>query len=285
MAHIPLYRAFGARASSLANRLTTLLFNWLYLITQTGKLRYAHVSTKRAKSVFKDARNYYYVYRHEDSAAWSNSENPSSLRPLAAIKRRILIYPTGCAVAPSDIGTDQVFGLIDVYGSSRRKTARTLGELLDDCFQQKAWQEVLRRMILENYNASEKLQLGLCHCDLTLRNIVFHEGRAQIIDWDDSCDYIPEYDKIYFCFMVMMDRLGRVGYVDSFQSLGLEGSIFNVDTAQSQLDLACQGRFSDLNYLLFILMYVTKACEISPIASHLWSRLESVVYKGKEHVR
>lgn len=285
MAHIPLYRAFGARASSLANRLTTLLFNWLYLITQTGKLRYAHVSTKRAKSVFKDARNYYYVYRHEDSAAWSNSENPSSLRPLAAIKRRILIYPTGCAVAPSDIGTDQVFGLIDVYGSSRRKTTRTLGELLDDCFQQKAWQEVLRRMILENYNASEKLQLGLCHCDLTLQNIVFHEGRAQIIDWDDSCDYIPEYDKIYFCFMVMMDRLGRVGYVDSFQSLGLEGSIFNVDTAQSQLDLACQGRFSDLNYLLFILMYVTKACEISPIASHLWSRLESVVYKGKEHVR
>lgn len=286
MVHLPPYLAFGARASNLVNKMATVLFNWIYLVTQTGRLGYAHVSTKRAKSVFKDARNYYYVYRHEDSAAWSNSENPSSLKPLAAIKRRILIYPAGRAATPSDIETDQVFSLIDVYVNSGRKTATVLGELLNDCFQQKMpWQDVFKRIILENFSASEELQVGLCHCDLTRRNIVFHARQAQIIDWDDSCDYIPEYDKIYYCFMAMMEQLGRVGYADGFQSLGLESRDFNADQALSQLDLACQGRFSDLNYFLFLMMFVTKACEISPVASHLWSRLESVVYKGKKHVR
>jgi hypothetical protein len=285
MAYHALHHSLFARLFNQARKIKTRLLNWIYLVTQTGKLGYTHVSTKHEKSVFQDGRNYYYVYRRTNLSAFANGADPTRLLPLSSIKQRIFIYPAGQVATAAGIDAGQVFELIDQYSDIGRIKIRTLAELLDGCFSQKiAWQEIFKRIILENYDASTLVQVGLCHCDLTQRNIVFYEGHARIIDWDDSRDYIHEYDKIYYCFMAMMTRLGRVGYTDSFQSLGLEGRIFNADLAMSQLNKSCQGRFSDLSYLLFLMMFVMKAGEISPIASHLWSRVVGVTYKGRRYV-
>jgi hypothetical protein len=286
MAPLPLHRTFFARSNNQAGKLTTRMLNWIYLAYQTRRLGYVHVSTKLAKSVFKDACNYYYVYRHINMASFVYITNPTSLLPTNIIKQRIFVYPVGRAATATDIDTKQAFDLIDVYFNSKPKQATTLGTLLEDRFNQKiAWQTIFKQTILGNFDTSTPLQIGLCHCDLTQDNFVFHQEQVRIIDWDDSCDYIIEYDKIYYCFMTMMNAMGKMNYADSFKMLGLKGCNFNADLAISQLGLSCQGRFSDLNYLLFLMMFAMKAGHISPIASHLWSKVRCVVYKGKSYVR
>lgn len=262
-----IYRVVSKRFSRLVA--------YLYLIKNGVNPNIKHVSTKQGKVVYTDG-NKYYVYKKQNRLQDLVSDIEVALQPIRVIGRRVLVYPS-IQVGVS-VESEKIFQVVDAY--SRSTEELNLGALFERLRSQYHWCNTNKLMfdyILDRYPSSTRISIGLCHGDLTRNNSAKgSDGKFTIIDWDDYFYYTNSYDKIYYLLLEYLEIRQAANYEGAYKFLHVEGESLKVQLAIENLESICKENYSELEYLLFLLMFFLQSSRIDLKAGSQWKKVKYI---------
>jgi len=234
-----------------------------------------HVSTKQGKVVYTDGNNYF-LYKKQNRLQNLLSEIDVVLQPIRAIGGRVLVYP-GVQVGVS-IEREKIFQVVDTY--SRSTEELNLDALFGRLKSQYFWcntNGLMLDYILDRYPSSTPIYVGLCHGDLTRNNSAKRsDGKFTLIDWDDCFYYTNSYDKIYYLLFEYLEIHHTANYENAYKVLHVESDSLNVQSAVEDLELICKENYSELEYLLFLMMFFLQSSRIDLKAGLQWKGVKYI---------
>lgn len=236
------------------------------------------VSIKNGKAVFREEQTYISIYLR----AWRGEQfvrsNPVALQPDEKATRHIVRYPS--IDTARQVRRSEVLARIADYGQvqSRMELAAFLtrygGKNRERLFVQ------LKQRILDRYPSTHMIDVGLCHGDLTRKNIGFQsDGKMVFIDWDDAFMNITCYDEIYFLLSEYFAEIKvDLTYTNVLVRLGLGSKRWVIGDAHRFMSGAIHRKLDPLECALFLLRYCRSVKALDGVSGVLLGDVDEVVW-------
>jgi hypothetical protein len=274
----PHHRNLIARGKIKLLKILTKATGYLYILLSGRRSTCQLVSVKNGKAVYREEQSYISIYL----LAWRGEQfvrsNPVALQPDEKVTRHIVRYPS--IDTARQVQRSEVLARIADYGQAQRRVdlatflATYGGKDRERLFVQ------LKQRILDRYPSTHMIDVGLCHGDLTSKNIGFQsDGKMVFIDWDDAFLYVTCYDEIYFLLSEhFTESKVDLTYTNVLARLGLGSKRLVLGDAHRFISSAIRRNLNPLESALFLLRYCRSVNELDGVSGILLGDVDEVVW-------
>lgn len=274
----PRHRNFVARGKIRIVKSATKVAAYLRIFLSGRRGKRQLVSLKNGKAVFREEQVYLSVYLW----AWRGEQlirgNPVALQPQGKATRHMVAYPWIDMVRQAS--KSEIVAAIARYARCNEQLdlvtfiARHGGNDGPRIFVQ------LKQRLLDRFPATSGIDVGLCHGDVTRKNIGFDaDGNLVFIDWDDAFTYMSCYDRIYFLVAEHFREAGiDLTYTNVLLRLGLGQRRFVIGEANRFMSSAIGCDLEPLQCGLFLLRYFRSVKQLDGVSAILLGDIDEVVW-------
>jgi hypothetical protein len=274
----PHHRNLIARGKIKLLKILTKATGYLYILLSGRRSTCQLVSVKNGKAVYREEQSYISIYL----LAWRGEQfvrsNPVALQPDEKVTTHIVRYPL--IDTARQVRRSEVLARIADYGQVQRRMdlatflATYGGRDRERLFIQ------LKQRVLDRYSSTHMIDVGLCHGDLTRKNIGFEsDGNMVFIDWDDAFMYITCYDEIYFLLSEYFTEINvDLTYTNVLVRLGLGSKRWVIGDAHRFMSGAIHRNIEPLECALFLLRYCRSVKALDGVSGILLGDIHEVVW-------
>ena len=236
------------------------------------------VSVKNGKAVFREEKGYISVYLRTWRGEQFVRSNPVALQPDETATRHIVRYPS-IDTARHAHGSEVLARIADYGQVQRRMDLATFLATYGGKDRERLFVQ-LKQRVLERYPSSHMLDVGLCHGDLTRKNVGFQrDGKMVFIDWDDAFMYITRYDEIYFLLSEHFSEINvDLTYTNVLVRLGFGSKRLVIDDAHRFMSGAIRRNLDPLECALFLLRYCRSVKALDGVSGIMLGEIDEVVW-------